>query len=90
MISSFFFFHSAATYNDVCANYHSWMLSAVCGAGIVVYDSLLRFLATCSCVQGRKRFQNNCCGQRFKALVEYFGSVTLLICAGTGQHMCAI
>lgn len=62
----------------MCDNYHSWMLSCFCGAMTTVYDSLLRFLATCSCLQGRSLFQNNCLGVRFKALVEYFGSVTLL------------
>jgi hypothetical protein len=54
------------------------MLSCTCGACTVLYDALLRFLATCSCLQGRKRFQNNCLGVRFKALVEFFGSITLL------------
>jgi hypothetical protein len=54
------------------------MLSCLCGAVTTLYDALLRFLATCSCVQGKKRFQTNCLGVRFKALVEYFGSVTLL------------
>ena len=65
-------------YNKICKNYQSWMLSCLCGAVTVLYDSLLRFLATCSCVQGKKRFQTNCFGARIKALIEYFGSVTLL------------
>jgi hypothetical protein len=55
------------------------MLSFTCGAVTTIYDSVLRFLATCSCLHGRKRFQNNCLGARFTALVEYFGGVTLLL-----------
>lgn len=66
-------------YNTICANYQSWMLSCLCGAVTTIYDSLLRFLATCSCLQGKKRYQNNCLGSRIKAIIEYFGSITLLI-----------
>lgn len=68
---------STAAYNDLCNSYESWMLSAACGAATVVYESVLHFLATCSCVQGRKRFQNNCCGSRVKMVVESLGGVTL-------------
>lgn len=71
----------AAAYNELCSNYEGWMLSAACGAATVVYDSVLHFLATCSCVQGRKRFQNNCCGSRVKQVVEFFGGITLTLFA---------
>lgn len=71
----------AAEYNKLCANYESWMLSYACGAATVVYESALHFLATCSCLQGRRRYQNNCCGTRFKTLVEFFGGVTLFFFA---------
>lgn len=64
-------------YNEVCKNYRSWMLSFFCGGMTTMYESLLRFLATCSCLQGRKRFQNNCLGARIKAMIEYCGGVTL-------------
>ena len=67
----------AAAYNDLCNSYESWMLSAACGAGTVLYESVLHFLATCSCVQGRKRFQNNCCGSRVKMVIESLGGLTL-------------
>jgi len=70
-----------AAYNELCNNYQGWMLSAACGAATVFYDSILHFLATCSCVQGRKRFQNTCCGSRVKKVVEFFGSITLTIFA---------
>lgn len=43
----------AETYDKVCYFYSPWMLSAICGAFIVVYQSFLEFVATCSCVQGR-------------------------------------
>jgi hypothetical protein len=53
------------------------MLSALCGALTVVYGSLLRFLATCGCLQGRTIFQTNCFGARIKAFTEYCGGSIL-------------
>jgi len=70
---------ACSAYNDLCNSYESWMLSAACGAGTVLYESVLHFLATCSCVQGRKRFQNNCCGSRVKMVIESLGGLTLVL-----------
>ena len=53
------------------------MLSALCGALTVVYGSLLRFLATCGCLQGRTLFQSNSAGSHFKACSQYVGGQVL-------------
>ena len=53
------------------------MLSALCGAMTVVYGSLLRFLATCGCLQGRALFQSNGICGRVKAMTEYCGGQVL-------------
>jgi hypothetical protein len=42
------------TYQKVCYFYHHWELSAICGSLIVLYQSVLEFVATCSCIQGRQ------------------------------------
>lgn len=44
----------AETYDKVCYFYHPWELSAICGGFIVLYQSVLEFVATCSCIQGRQ------------------------------------
>lgn len=57
--------------------YQPWMLSALCGAMTVVYGSLLRFLSTCGCLQGRVLFQSNGICGRFKTATEYCGGQVL-------------
>ena len=66
-------------YQKECRYYRPWMLSAVCGVAIVIYGSILRFLATCGCVQGRDFFKLNWVGKNCKEFVEFFGGVMIVI-----------
>lgn len=74
------YIHSLDEYKNACSYYSDWMLTALCGICIVAYQSLLEFLATCGCIQGKKSFQNNCCGSRIKGCVEWFGGCMLTFC----------
>ena len=69
-----------------CQYYRSWMLPAIIGGVLVIYGSLLRFFASCGCLQGRNFFQFNCLGSRIRALIEFCGggflSVFLLMSLG--------
>jgi hypothetical protein len=64
-------------YNKACSYYSPWMLTALCGIFIVLYQSFLEFVATCGCLQGKKTFQNNCCGSMFKSCIQWCGGRTL-------------
>jgi hypothetical protein len=55
------------------------MVPAVEGVALVIYGSILRFFATCGCVQGRDFFQMNCLGTRFRRLIEFFGGGFLFL-----------
>jgi hypothetical protein len=55
------------------------MLTALCGIVIVAYQSLLEFLGTCGCLQGKKSFKNNCCGTGIKGCVEWLGGTMLTV-----------
>mmetsp|Transcript_33876 Transcript_33876/g.32320 ORF Transcript_33876/g.32320 Transcript_33876/m.32320 type:complete len:376 (+) Transcript_33876:320-1447(+) len=72
---------SRSIYDDRCKYYQPWMLSSVCGAILVPVGSLLQFLATCGCLQGRNFFKMNCCGNRFRIFIEYCGGGVLLLFA---------
>jgi hypothetical protein len=90
MVRSFDFlsFHPlilAEEYRKHCQYFHPWVISLGAAAIICPYGTLLKFLATCHCVQGRSFYQTNCCGRGIKALVEYVGGKVLLIFIGKQQ-----
>eukprot|EP01038_Epipyxis_sp_PR26KG_P006338 gene6338-8726_t len=66
-------------YNSRCKYFHPWMISAVCGALTVFYQSLMRFFATCGCVKGRDLFTTNCIGNKIRKLTEFFGGQVLAV-----------
>lgn len=65
---------SYSTFHRICGSgpyqYQSWMLPAISGLFVVLYQSVLAWLATCGCVQGREIFQNNCFGVCCKRYIE--------------------
>ncbi len=67
----------SAKYHEICSRYEPWMLSAICGAFIVVYQSFMEFCATCGCMQGQRFFETNCLGNRCKSVVEWCGGTIL-------------
>jgi hypothetical protein len=73
-------------YRKHCQYFHPWIISLGAAAIICPYGTLLKFLATCHCVQGRSFYQTNCCGRGVKRLVEYVGGRILLIFIGKQQH----
>lgn len=68
---------SYSVYWEGCNYYRSWMLPILAGAVIVVYGSMLRFFASCGCVQGREFFRFHCLGSRFRQVIEFFGGFVL-------------
>jgi len=68
---------SASSYDSECHYYSPLLLSAATGAVLVPYAAFLKFFSTCSCLQGKAFFQEDCCGTRVKAFVEYIGGKTL-------------
>lgn len=75
-IHNLIFLWFADTYSSICRYYQPWQLSAICGAFIVVYQSFLEFVATCSCIQGR--CTNCACSCNiFKRLIECCGGTIL-------------
>lgn len=52
------------------------------------YGSLLKFLATCGCVQGKSFFQDNCIGSRCRRVLEFFGGKVLsfFVCTYTADN----
>lgn len=52
-LTTYCLIYCVETYDKVCYFYHPWELSAICGCFIVLYQSTLEFVATCSCIQGR-------------------------------------
>jgi hypothetical protein len=72
-------------YHSACRYYSPWMISALCGAFIVLYQSLLEFLATCGCVQGRVIFCASCCC-RYCSCIQYIYRIfkrTIECCGGS-------
>lgn len=70
---------SYGAYWEGCQYYRSWMMPALEGVALVVYGSILRFLATCGCLQGRNFFQLNCFGSGFRNVIEFFGGGFLFL-----------
>lgn len=70
------------SYHGTCKYYHPWMISAISGAFVVLYSSVLEFFAMCGCLQGKAFFQNNCLGARCKKTVEWFGGSLLTFFTG--------
>ena len=65
-----------------CKYYHSWVISLGAAAIICPYGSLLKFLATCQCIQGRSFYQKNCIGRGIKQCFEYIGNKMLVLFSG--------
>ena len=65
-------------YMSTCKYYQPWYIPAVVGIVLVPYGSLLRFIATCSCFQGRDLFKNYSCCSRIKVIFECCGGQVIV------------
>lgn len=76
------------TYKKHCQFTPVWAISLSCGILITVYGSVLKFIATCNCLQGHKTFQGKgtFCGA-FKEVLEYFGGKIL---SGATRTCCTV
>ncbi len=87
---------SYSDYHDKCRYFRPWQLTAISGIIIVIFGLFLKFIATCSCLQGKAAFQEggsnrggqesscSCCSIGFwcRKLVEACGGLILTMSSG--------
>jgi len=66
---------SVTSFLKLCAFYSPSAVSSLVGTLLLPYGSLLRFAATCSCLQGRPFFLDHCIGQRLKRTIDASGGL---------------
>lgn len=71
-------------YTIKCHYYNPIFLSALCGAVIVPFGTLLKYLATCGCLQGRKYFKASRTGANCMCCLQYLGMGALGFCTVIG------
>jgi hypothetical protein len=64
-------------YYKRCAFYSPGAISAVVGVILLPYNTFLRFVATCGCLQGRGFFMYHCLGSSMKKIIEYCGGLVM-------------